>query len=250
MKHGPPPPRARSTASRADVAHGPHVVAVHAEGRDLERLGALADLSGRDLLPGRELPVEVVLADVDDRQPEHLGEVEALVEVALVGGAVAEERDRHAVDALERQRGARWPRRCCRRRCRSSRSGGARGRSRSSSRRGRRRRPSRARAARRAGPGAPRRVPARARARGRCRPRGPAARAPSRPRWPRPPDLSTGGSCRGRDPAGRATARCPRSGGSAACDGRARVPPRGPEARRSWRPAPPVTSRPPGRPRP
>ena len=44
----------------------------------------------------RELGVAVVLAEEDDRQLPHRGEVHRLVERALGDGAVAEEGDRHA----------------------------------------------------------------------------------------------------------------------------------------------------------
>src|SRR5213078_4805193 len=48
---------------------------------------------GGDIGDRGVLHVQVVLADEDDRQPEHRGVVERLVERADVGGAVAEEAD-------------------------------------------------------------------------------------------------------------------------------------------------------------
>src|SRR3954470_3200066 len=87
------------------LAHLPHVVAVDGDRRDAERGRAVGDLAGGDVLVGGELAVAVVLAHEHDRQVEDLREVQALVEVAVVGGAVAEERDRDGALAgpLERE---------------------------------------------------------------------------------------------------------------------------------------------------
>jgi hypothetical protein len=88
------------------LAHRPEVVPIddlrlHAEGR-----GPDADLAARgDARHRRELAVEVVLADVHDRQVEHLRPVEALVEVTLVRGAVAKEGGGDAPLALRGHRG-------------------------------------------------------------------------------------------------------------------------------------------------
>src|SRR5438067_950367 len=89
------------------VAHGPNVVAVGRPGGDAQRFGARPDLTGRHLLVRRELAVQVVLAHVDGGQLEDLREVEAFGEITLVGGAVAEERHRHPVLALQGERRAR-----------------------------------------------------------------------------------------------------------------------------------------------
>src|SRR4051812_33434837 len=91
-----------------DLAHLPDVVAVDRDRRDPERRRAVGDLAGGDVLVGRELAVAVVLAHEHDGEAEDLGEVQALVEVALVDGAVAEERDRHRAlaGALESERDA------------------------------------------------------------------------------------------------------------------------------------------------
>jgi hypothetical protein len=62
--------------------------------------------AGGDLGHGRELAVQVVLADEHEWQLVDDGEVHALVEVAVVGGAVAEEGDRYPPLALSRKRGA------------------------------------------------------------------------------------------------------------------------------------------------
>ena len=54
---------------------------------------------------GGELGVPVVLAEEDHRQPPHRGKVEGLVERALRGGTVAEERHRDRVLVAEPGRG-------------------------------------------------------------------------------------------------------------------------------------------------
>ena len=87
--------------------HGDDAHAVDRLGRHLHRLGAGADRAGGDVLERRVLAVAVVLAQEDDRQPQHRAEVEALVEVALVDRAVAELADGDAADALEREADAR-----------------------------------------------------------------------------------------------------------------------------------------------
>ena len=104
--------RAAAAAGAVDgrarrVADRPHVVAVDDRGGDPVRVRAAGDVrSRRHLLHRRELAVEVVLAHEHDGQRRDLREVQALVEVRLVGGAVAEERDRDVAGALRRQRGA------------------------------------------------------------------------------------------------------------------------------------------------
>ncbi len=57
-------------------------------------------LDRRDAADRRVFHVEIVLADEDHRQLPHRGEVQRLVEGADVGGAVAEEADRHVLVAL------------------------------------------------------------------------------------------------------------------------------------------------------
>ena len=135
---GPPPARTASTTSchrrrgRHDVvAVDRDVVDAVAGGPPLERRRVL----GRRR---RELGVAVVLAEEDDRQLPHGGEVHRLVERALGHRAVAEERHRDAAvgpqlrgrrRARPRSAGrrprSRWRRRCraSGRRCASSRRG-------------------------------------------------------------------------------------------------------------------------------
>src|SRR6185436_6607326 len=72
----------------------------------LERRRARDDPAGRDGLERRVLAVAVVLADVDDGQLEDLREVQALEEVRLVRGAVAEVRDGDCARPAEREAGA------------------------------------------------------------------------------------------------------------------------------------------------
>src|SRR5581483_10998187 len=91
-------------------AHGQHVVAVDDDAGKPVRGGACRDAAaGGHGRRRRELAVLVVLADVDDRQTEHGGEVDRLVEVGLVRGTVAEERDGDAavVPQLRGERSAR-----------------------------------------------------------------------------------------------------------------------------------------------
>ena len=88
------------------LAHRPQVVSVHHLRLHPERRRADPDLAARrDARHRRELAVEVVLADEHERQVEHLRPVEALVEVPLVRGAVAEEGDRDPALALRGDRG-------------------------------------------------------------------------------------------------------------------------------------------------
>src|SRR6266536_5965590 len=87
-------PRDRLPGRSQDVEH---VVAVGDHAR--HRVGVAAECDVRDrLVPVLtcELAVEVVLADVHARKLPKRGEVERLVERALVRSAVAEERDRDA----------------------------------------------------------------------------------------------------------------------------------------------------------
>ena len=87
------------------LAHRPHIVAVDDARRDPEHPGARRDvLAGGDRRHRRELAVEVVLAHEHRGQRKHLGEVHALVEVALVGRPVAEHRHRNPALALGRER--------------------------------------------------------------------------------------------------------------------------------------------------
>ena len=71
----------------------------------------------------RELAVEVVLAHEHGRQREHLGEVQALVEVAPGWSRRRRRRRRPRCPSRWPTSRRRWRRRCCRRRCRSSRPG-------------------------------------------------------------------------------------------------------------------------------
>jgi hypothetical protein len=90
------------------LAHRPEIVAVHHLRLHAERRCAYPDLTTRrDARHRRELAVEVVLAYVYDREVEHLRPVQALVEVPLVRGAVAEERHRHPALPLRRDGRAR-----------------------------------------------------------------------------------------------------------------------------------------------
>ena len=75
--------------------------------RHLHRLRAGTNRSRGDLLEGRVLAVAVVLAEEDDRKPQHGAEVEALVEVALVDRSVAELAHRHSTDPLQGESDAR-----------------------------------------------------------------------------------------------------------------------------------------------
>src|SRR6185312_11788275 len=81
-------PRGRLLAGRLDRAH---VHAVDLLARNIERQTALRQVDlGRGARDRRAHGVAIVLDDVDDRQLPELGHVEALVDLALVGGAVAE----------------------------------------------------------------------------------------------------------------------------------------------------------------
>ena len=102
-KYGPPPARAWATARGGCGAHGDDAHPVDGLGGNLHRLRAGADRAGGDILERRVLAVAVVLAEEDDREPQHGAEVEALVEVALVDRPVAELADGDAADALERE---------------------------------------------------------------------------------------------------------------------------------------------------
>src|SRR4051812_35732914 len=75
-------------------SHREHVLAVDLLRRDPERLGAFGDRAGRHLGEVRVLVVEVVLADVDDRQLPQRGHVHDLVQQALSERPVAEEAHR------------------------------------------------------------------------------------------------------------------------------------------------------------
>ena len=88
---------------------GLDVLPVDGDGAHAVRLGALGQVLDRQLLArGRGLGPAVVLADEERRHAPELRQVERLVDGADVGGAVAEERDRHArlVAELEGERGA------------------------------------------------------------------------------------------------------------------------------------------------
>ena len=90
-----------------DGPHLLHVVSVDLLGRHVVGGRAGADVAaGRDRGHRRELAVQVVLAHEEHRQPAHAGEVQAFVEVAVVGGAVAEEGHGDAAGALQREAGA------------------------------------------------------------------------------------------------------------------------------------------------
>ena len=102
---GPSPARACASARAGGLAHGPHAHAVDRLRRDAHDLGARADLARRHRAERRVLAVAVVLAHEHERQPLHLREVEALEDVALVHGAVAEVRDGDAAGRpLQRER--------------------------------------------------------------------------------------------------------------------------------------------------
>ena len=78
------------------------VVPVHGDAGDLVGGRAVRDLGdGRGVPVGGGERVLVVLADEDHRQLPHRRQVERFVEDALVGGAVAEEGDRHLVRPLQ-----------------------------------------------------------------------------------------------------------------------------------------------------
>ena len=85
--------RARVDRLARGGAHRPQVVAVDRSRPAWRRRRRGAAMSAPAVTCGhrRELAVEVVLADEDDRQALDRGHVQALVEVGLVGGAVAEE---------------------------------------------------------------------------------------------------------------------------------------------------------------
>ena len=127
--------RAPARAGARDRARGrlEHRVDVHAVdplGRHAVGGGAVDERAGGRALLRQRDGVAVVLADEDERQLPERGEVHRLVQHALVGAAVAEERHGDpagAVDARSstprRPRTARPRRRCrSRRRCRAQRS--------------------------------------------------------------------------------------------------------------------------------
>ena len=102
----PPGPR-DGLADR--LVHGEHVLPVHGHPGDAVPGGAHGHVGHRDHEAGRaQLAVAVVLAQEHDRQLPHRGQVQALVERALVRRAVAEEAQRDPVVALHLrpQRGA------------------------------------------------------------------------------------------------------------------------------------------------
>ena len=75
----------------ARLLHREHVHAVDGNAGDTERLAAAEKLGGRrSPLQRRAHGIAVVLDNVDDRQLPQAGHVEGLVDLALVGGAVAE----------------------------------------------------------------------------------------------------------------------------------------------------------------
>ena len=77
---------------------GEHVVAVDDDALEAVGLGAVGDVLGRVLEVGRRrVGPLVVVADEDDRQLAHAGEVHRLVRVAARGGALAEPADRDAL---------------------------------------------------------------------------------------------------------------------------------------------------------
>ncbi len=91
------------------LAHDQRVHAVHHLAGDAVGAGAVGDVGQLgDVVPRHRHAVHVVLGHEDDGQVERAGHVQALVEGALVGGAIAEEADHHAVGAhqLLRQRRA------------------------------------------------------------------------------------------------------------------------------------------------
>ena len=106
------------------LVHGEEVEPVDDHTGHPERRGPVGDVVGGHR-PGRRggLGVAVVLRDEDRRQVPDRGQVQRLQGGALVGGAVAEERDRHAAVALDASRPARARRSAAgrRRRCRSRR---------------------------------------------------------------------------------------------------------------------------------
>src|SRR5207245_10996972 len=87
----------------------PHVAPVHVHPGHPVTLGALRDVLDRDRALHRQaFGVLVVFADVDRRQLPDRGQVQRFVAGALVGSAVAEDRDRDLVgpELLRRERGA------------------------------------------------------------------------------------------------------------------------------------------------
>src|SRR5919199_2057122 len=93
--------------SAGGIAHDPYAVAVDSFYRDAHGAGPGCNLTGRHLPHWRELTVQVVLAHVHHRQPECLGEVQALVKISLIGRPIAKVCDGHALCALECEGGAR-----------------------------------------------------------------------------------------------------------------------------------------------
>src|SRR5215467_7324130 len=90
-------PRNRFGGSGVDCHH---ILPVHLVGRDVEGGGARQRVAGGRLAAVRVLVVEVVLADVDDRQLPERGHVHDLVEEALPERPLAEEADRNLVGSL------------------------------------------------------------------------------------------------------------------------------------------------------
>src|SRR5262249_44257311 len=77
-------------------SHGAHIHAVDLFAGNVEGTAALGEVGGgRRALDGRPHGVLVVLDDEHHRQLPQLGHVEAFVHLALIGGAVAEERHAH-----------------------------------------------------------------------------------------------------------------------------------------------------------
>ena len=112
-------PRTAACAGAGDhrargLVDGEEVGAVHGDARHAEPGGAVhVAVDGHGVVARGGLGVGVVLHHEDGRQVPHGGQVEALQEVAGVGGAVADEADRHAAVLLElgRQRRAAHQRR-------------------------------------------------------------------------------------------------------------------------------------------
>ena len=87
---GPLPARTHSSAL-GRAAHREHVHAVDLQARNAEAVAALVELVlGRGAVDRGAHRILVVLDHEDDRQLPQLGHVEALVDLALIGRAVAE----------------------------------------------------------------------------------------------------------------------------------------------------------------
>ena len=102
MNVGPPPPRARSTASARRLVDREHVAAVDAHARHPVADGLVGERLGAGLRRERrrDRPL-VVVAEEDQRRLHHRREVGALVEGALARRAVAEVGDRDGRVALQ-----------------------------------------------------------------------------------------------------------------------------------------------------